>query len=60
MTYKRQIKSVTQKDLDRYWSHVDIQGADDIVWPVKPGAAIPAADATPNPFLDSDADGTPD
>ena len=40
MTYKRQIKSITQKDIDRYWSHVDIQGADDCWnWKLTPSRA---------------------
>ena len=29
MTYKRPQHLITQKDVDRFWSHVDIQGADD-------------------------------
>jgi len=55
VTYRQALR-----DLPAAITWDDIKGADDIVWPVKPGAAIPAADATPNPFLDSDADGTPD
>lgn len=27
--YKRQRKPITQKDVDRFWKHVDIQGEDD-------------------------------
>ena len=27
--YTRKIKPITQKDVDRFWSHVDIQGEDD-------------------------------
>ena len=27
--YTRKIKPITQKDLDRFWGHVDIQGEDD-------------------------------
>ena len=28
-TYTRQLKPITQTDLDRFWGHVDIQGDDD-------------------------------
>ena len=38
--YKRPIKSVTQKDVDRFWHHVDIQGADDCwKWQLTPSSA---------------------
>jgi len=56
-TYRQAIR-----DLPSTITWSDIDTSFDITWPVQPGAAVPdaATSAAANPFLDSDADGTPD